>query len=217
MIIMIMENQHLLSLPTQERSQATYEAILASAEHLLADHQFDEISLSAICGRANCTVGAFYHRFKNKEALLRHIEDRVFEAVDEQLRILSTWPKDLRGEALLREFISWVFDLYANSRGGLRALTLRAESDPELKERLAKRAQRAIVAGAQVLADRLKIRATQSTRSLEFALGTVRAVLRDQVLFGGVGGPDDSFSRDFLIEHLALQFAAYLRAEEAGS
>ncbi len=67
--------------PVQERSQKTMERLLAAAEARIVEVGFEKATIADIAKRADSSVGAFYARFGDKDALLRCLLDRfVFEA-----------------------------------------------------------------------------------------------------------------------------------------
>ncbi len=67
--------------PVQERSQKTMERLLAAAEARIVEVGFEKATIADIAKRADSSVGAFYARFNDKDALLRCLLDRfVFEA-----------------------------------------------------------------------------------------------------------------------------------------
>ena len=66
--------------PMQERSQRTLERILSAAETLILEVGFEGATVAEIVRRADSSVGAFYTRFKDKDALLRCLIDRFFHA-----------------------------------------------------------------------------------------------------------------------------------------
>ena len=69
--------------PLQERSRATYEAILAAAATLLQEVGIDSLSTNLICARANLTPPALYRYFPNKYALLRELGIRLMQVQDQ--------------------------------------------------------------------------------------------------------------------------------------
>ena len=69
--------------PLQERSRATYEAILAAAATLLEEVGIDSLSTNMICARANLTPPALYRYFPNKYALLRELGIRLMQVQDQ--------------------------------------------------------------------------------------------------------------------------------------
>jgi len=66
----------------QSRSQKTQQALLDAAEVLFADKGADATSVADVAARAGASVGAVYHHFRDKKALLY----AVFERMSEQLR-----------------------------------------------------------------------------------------------------------------------------------
>ncbi|MBU4612458.1 TetR/AcrR family transcriptional regulator [Achromobacter sp. GG226] len=55
----------------QQRSQATLARILRAARQRISRAELDAVSVNEIVKAAGCSVGAFYTRFENKEALFR--------------------------------------------------------------------------------------------------------------------------------------------------
>ena len=68
-----------LKTPVQARSVASYERLVAATRAVLEEKSFDEATVAEIAARAGLTVGAFYARFEDKEALLRHLEELLFD------------------------------------------------------------------------------------------------------------------------------------------
>ena len=56
--------------PQQARSQETLERLLDAAETLVAEKGFDDTPVAEVARRAGSSVGAFYTRFPDKDALL---------------------------------------------------------------------------------------------------------------------------------------------------
>jgi AcrR family transcriptional regulator len=75
---------------TQERAKSTYEALLAAAAKLFADHGYDATQSPDIAREAGVSTGAFYRYFKDKHAALLEVLRRHLDAgraeVDAQLR-----------------------------------------------------------------------------------------------------------------------------------
>src|SRR2546427_740385 len=68
-------------LPQQARSSATYRRLLDAAETLLQEKSFDALTVAEVATRAGVTIGGFYARFADKEALLEALEEQVTETV----------------------------------------------------------------------------------------------------------------------------------------
>src|SRR5881398_1851649 len=100
--------------PQQTRSQETLDRILDAAESVLEEKSFSEATLVEIMERAGVTVGAFYRRFPDKDALLHLLDERFFaelytrsDAVLDPVRWIGI-PVD----RALREFVAQAVDLY---------------------------------------------------------------------------------------------------------
>lgn len=62
--------------PLQTRSQKTLERLLDATERLLEERTFPQISVAEIAAAAQSSVGSFYARFANKDALLQSLHER---------------------------------------------------------------------------------------------------------------------------------------------
>jgi AcrR family transcriptional regulator len=65
--------------PQQERSHKTLERLLEAGEVLISQKGYDRTSVAEICQLAGSSVGAFYARFPDKQALLHQLHDRFAE------------------------------------------------------------------------------------------------------------------------------------------
>lgn len=75
-----------LKQPRQRRSHASYERMLKAADRLLADRDFDSVSIRDLAGVAGCSVGSFYHRFETKERFFRTLIQNMIERREAQVR-----------------------------------------------------------------------------------------------------------------------------------
>ena len=112
--------------PVQERSLQTMNQILDATSQLLEEKLFEEISISEIVDRAGCSVGAFYGRFKDKDSLLKALDERHFEAFDAGSQKLIA---DLQSQSetlpvIIRKMVQFLVDVYGGHPGLLRALVL---------------------------------------------------------------------------------------------
>src|SRR3954463_16064866 len=73
----------------QARSTETSNRLLAAAEALFAEQSFDDTSVAEIAERAGVTTGAFYARFRDKEALLEVLEEQLYAALGGEIQRLS--------------------------------------------------------------------------------------------------------------------------------
>ena len=113
--------------PLQARSAATLQRILTAAETLLEKHAFEDLSIAAVVHEAQTSVGAFYKRFANKEALLRCLADRHYaelEATAASVFDRDRW-KGCPLAVRVRAIIEFGVELFRTRRGLLRTIVLR--------------------------------------------------------------------------------------------
>jgi AcrR family transcriptional regulator len=201
--------------PQQTRSQATLGRILDAAENVLADKSFGEATLAEIMDRAGVTVGAFYRRFPDKDALLHLLDNRFFAELHE-LAQSSLSDEKWAGATIpqiLYGFTEIAVQLYRGRRGLLRSLFLRARTDPVIM-------QSAREVNAQYI-DRLRsllmARAEQlhhpaPERAVELGFMILVGALRETILFGEVWPSPQTVVDDGLSRELARSYLAYLGA-----
>ena len=122
----------------QQRSEQTLEAILDSAEALIAQKGYAATSVSEISRMAGVTIGALYGRFENKEAVLGGLFDRLCEQTQSVFKLLwndlAAGSLDFR-RALERsmEAMGWLY----TERGALvSAVNQAAATNPALRKRV---------------------------------------------------------------------------------
>ncbi len=69
----------------QARSERTRDRLLEAGQALLARGGFDDVSIAQIAKHAGCSVGAFYLRFKDKEAFFQFLLDGVADAIKAEI------------------------------------------------------------------------------------------------------------------------------------
>lgn len=63
--------------PRQARSQATHDAIIEATLAAIGEHGPEGFTLADVVGRAGCTTGAVYARFRDKEGLLLAVYEHL--------------------------------------------------------------------------------------------------------------------------------------------
>jgi AcrR family transcriptional regulator len=201
--------------PQQTRSQATLDRILDAAEDVLEQKSFSEATLAEIMDRAGVTVGAFYRRFPDKDALLHLLDNRIF---DELHDVAQSALGDAKWEGatvpqIVHEFTATTVRLYKARRGLLRSLFLRARTDPVIM-------QSARDVNAHYV-DRLRtlllargdqLRHPSPERAVELGFMVLVGALRETVLFGEVWPNPQGVVDDGLAKELARVYLAYLGA-----
>lgn len=197
--------------PLQERSRQTLEDLGDAARSVLREKTFDEASLTEICREAGVTVGAFYARFPDKEALFVHLEHELYDAAVSAIREALGDAGDLPLDALLERVVVKVFEFNRVHQGVGQAVRLRARLDPEVGERLATVNRRLAGEATEVLlrhyGDRFRHPDPERALSVAFTLmlGTMReAMTPNSARLHGLL-PDDVLARE-----LARAITAYL-------
>src|ERR1043165_8684515 len=175
--------------PQQSRSQETLDRILDAAEQVLAEKAFGEATLAEIMERAGVTVGAFYRRYPDKNALLRHLDERFFAemlAKADEFFDPARWPSASARE-IVDAFAREAVEVYSARRGLLRSLFLRARTDAVLQ-------QSALHVNEQfigrlrllLLPRRDEMRHPDPDRAIELGFMMMIGALRELVVFGEI-------------------------------
>jgi AcrR family transcriptional regulator len=174
--------------PQQSRSQETLDRILDAAEQVLTEKAFGEATLAEIMDRAGgLTVGAFYRRYPDKNALLRHLDERFFsEMLKKNAEVLNPdrWANATARE-IIEHFCREAVAVYSTRRGLLRSLFLRARSDTVLQQS-ALHVNEQFLANlrALLLARRDEVAHPDPDRAIELGFMMVIGSLRELVVFG---------------------------------
>jgi AcrR family transcriptional regulator len=120
--------------PRQARSQETLDRLLEATEGLLLEKPFETITVTEIARRARSSVGAFYTRFPDKEALLRCVLERFYgQAVATASEALA--PERWEGTSaadFLEASLRFLIRVFRERRYLVAALSQRAAVDAEL-------------------------------------------------------------------------------------
>lgn len=171
---------HWIKPPRQARTQESLERLLDAAEALLADKRFEDIHVAEVANRAGTSVAAVYRRFKDKEALLHALHERLCEeafATADDALIPERWVG-----AGIREILDTVVPFLIDALEGREALDLavyqRGLTDAAMRER-SDRLIRYVMEGLSrlLLERRDEIGHPDPERGVSFALVQLFAVL----------------------------------------
>ena len=201
--------------PQQTRSQATLDRILDAAENVLAEKSFGEATLAEIMERAGVTVGAFYRRFPDKDALLHLLDNRFFAELHELAKASlsdAKWQGATTPE-IVYGFTEIAVRLYRERRGLLRSLFLRARTDPVIMQSAREvNAHYIDRLRALLLARADQLRHPAPERAVELGFMILVGALRETVLFGEVWPNGTTVVDSGLSKELARSYLAYLGA-----
>ena len=207
--------------PQQARSRATLHRFLEAAIELLDDRQFEEASVAEIARRARSSVGAFYARFADKDALLVYINERLFEEgrrLWDDFLAPERWQGRGAGE-IVAAVVSRLVERRRANRGLLRALSLYARSQPDPAFSAHARTMNRHVHRklAELLLERRReISHPHPELAIAFGLLMVDGATREAILFGEAARLPGKPSDAVLARELAAAWVAYLGISSAG-
>jgi len=121
----------------QARSQQTLERLLDSAEALIADKGFDDVTVADLATRAGFSVGAVYSRFRDKRAVLHGVQERFVE--EARLTVEAAFDadrwEDASIEEIVGEFVEFLVEIHRERGGVLRELLLGTRHDSRMADR----------------------------------------------------------------------------------
>lgn len=204
--------------PRQARSRKTLDRLVDGTEALLEAKHFDELTVVQIAKHAASSVGAFYGRFKDKQALLHYLDERMeqdavkhWDAFFDAERWRGATVSDV-----LREFASVSVKAHRRRKGVLRTvfLRLRSRADAESRNRARRLNEHVVTRATQLLlARRSGIGHPEPESAVRFALFQFGAALREAVLFEDLGLFPLRLKDAELVEALTWGLCSFLRVK----
>jgi AcrR family transcriptional regulator len=199
--------------PQQVRSQETLDRILTAAEALVAEKGFEDTPVSEIVRRAGSSVGAFYARFDDKDALLHALSVRF---VDQAMATADSALDPARWQGaqvpqILRAVVRFLVSIYREQDGIIRAFVMRNRTDPEFRARQDRLSLYVNTRVSELLLARAaEIRHPDPERAVRFGLTLVFSALEDVMLFGELRSSALTLSDDEFAGELTRAYIAYL-------
>lgn len=205
--------------PQQERSQKSLERILDAAEEVIEELGFERATVAEIVRRAKSSVGVFYARFRDKDALLGCLHQRSLRQ-SAMLTDAVLDPERWQGASvakILSESIPYLVHVFRQKAGLFRVFIERAGKDEKfaqaalvLHEYMSKRLS------VLLLARRDEIRHPDPELAVDFGLRLVLDKLGHITFFREVEGPSAEAVEAELGRELARVFICYLGVEPPG-
>lgn len=134
-----MTTPYLVNEPKQVRSQETMDKVLDAATQILETKNFEELTVAEVVQLAGTSVGAFYGRFKDKDALLHALDERFFQYFEMAIKNLHH-PENWAGKSIayiIEGTARVLVEAYSQQRGVLRSLNLKARlyNESQFKKR----------------------------------------------------------------------------------
>ena len=161
--------------------------ILQSSTALIAEQSYDDVTIAEIAERAQISIGGFYSRFQNKEALLGVLQERLGQ--ETQNRINAALAKDWSVMSLydlLHFIVSNNAELYEKYRGVLTVIHLRTRVlDPRGEDgtHLAYNRKLVVQLETLILIKRDQIRHRRPRVAIRTAIACMTSMLRDAIVF----------------------------------
>ena len=204
--------------PKQARSQRSLHRLLDAAEAMIEEKGLAEVSVPEIARRARSSVGGFYARFRDKNELLRALEERFFREQRVRLERLTkpeTWA-DASLPSIVRACMRELVEVFRRRSALIRAFVARAVVDVEFRgEALRFEREVADKVGALLLLRTGAIGHPRPERAVELAVGIVFGSMTAAVLFGDTSHAFAQLSDEEAADELARNFLGYLDVREA--
>jgi AcrR family transcriptional regulator len=199
--------------PRQARSQETLDRILDAAERLVAEKGFEDTPVADVVALAGSSVGAFYARFRDKDALLYALHERHLvqaRATAELALDPARWDgADIA--TIVREVVRFLLSIYREQQGLIRAFVLRGHMDPEFRARQEQLSERVTERmRALLLARAAEIGHPDPERAVGFALTLVFSTLESTMLFGAIRVRDLAVDDNQLAAEITRAVLLYL-------
>jgi AcrR family transcriptional regulator len=198
--------------PKQARSERTLRRLLDAAEALIKEKGHAAVSIPEIARRAHSSVGGFYARFRDKNELLRALEERHFIELSQRVEMLADarrW-QNASTVAIVEAAVAELVTITRERRHMIAAFLVRAIEDPVIREgglRFRHRVEERI--GVLLLARRGEMTHPDPALAIDLGIQMAFALMQQHVLIETrVGGR--ALSDDELRRELATLFLRYI-------
>ncbi|REL30334.1 TetR/AcrR family transcriptional regulator [Thalassotalea euphylliae] len=168
----------------QVRSQQTQEKLLNALNNCLKEDFFEHISIAQITEQAGVSVGTFYRRFKNKEALLPYL----YQDFGTQQRAWVLSLTTVKQESLAQQ-VQYIIDncceFLSSNAGVLRTLHLNSRLYPEIlpTSQLSERSQEYREIAAMLIQHSTEINHPQPSMACDMATFMMINGLIEKILY----------------------------------
>jgi AcrR family transcriptional regulator len=202
--------------PKQARSERTLQRLLDAAEALIKEKGHAAVSIPEIARRAGSSVGGFYARFRDKQELLRALEERHFIELSQRLEALADarrWenaPTSRIVEAAVMELVNSTRE----RRHMIAAFLVRAIEDPVIREgglRFRRTVEERI--SALLLTRRAEMNHPNPAVAIDLGIQTAFALMQQHVLIEETQACGHALSDEELQRELTTMFLRYVGIE----
>jgi AcrR family transcriptional regulator len=199
--------------PKQARSERTLHRILDAAEQLIEEQGLAGLSIPEIVRRARSSVGGFYARFRDKNELLRALEERFFQ--EQRRRVERLTRPEAWGPASLAQIVractGELVHVFRAREALIRAFVSRAVTDLAFRgEALRFRREVAERMGFLLASRSGEVGHPNPRRAVELGVAIAFGAMVARVLFGDAPGDFGDLSDEEAADELARNFLGYL-------
>lgn len=203
--------------PKQARSERTLQRLLDAAESLINEKGHAAVSIPEIARRAGSSVGGFYARFRDKDELLRALEERHFIELDQRVEALvdaRRW-EHTSTAAMIDVAVAELVNITRERKQLIAAFLARAIVDPVIREgglRFRRRVEQRL--SALLLTRSEEFDHPEPALAIELGIQTAFALMQQHVLIEETRAGGRTLTDDELRCELARLFLRYIGAEE---
>jgi AcrR family transcriptional regulator len=206
--------------PKQARSERTLKRLLDAAESLIKEKGHGAVSIPEIARRARSSVGGFYARFRDKNELLRALEERHFIELSQRLDALADgrrW-ENASTVAIVEAAVAELVTSTRDRRHMIAAFLVRAIEDPVIRAgglRFRHTVEERI--SALLLTRRAEMSHPDPALAIDLGIQTAFALMQQHVLIEETEVAGRVLTDDELRRELATMFLRYVGIEPGAS
>jgi AcrR family transcriptional regulator len=209
---------HWVKPPRQDRSRDTQHRYVEAALRLMAQGKsFAAISVAELAKEATSSIGAFYARFRDKDALLHVLQIELNRegtaTATETFRIGREAKVPL--EVLIKSFVTLAMTYYRQQAGLRRALLVEMCNNAELRARSTELSKETVTGLVALLGERFPHAHARLPGVVDVAHRMVYATLDQVLLFGDATPTGHEMSDAALVDELTCAVHAYIVARLA--
>ena len=203
--------------PKQARSERTLQRLLDAAEALINEKGHFAVSIPEIARRAGSSVGGFYARFRDKNELLRALEERHFIELLQRVEALADARRWANAPtiAIVQAAVAELVASTRQRRHMIAAFLVRAVEDPVIREgglRFRRRVEERL--RAVLLPRRAEMSHPDPALAIDLGIQTAFALMQQHVLIEETEAGGHRLSDDELRRELATLFLRYIGIDQ---
>jgi AcrR family transcriptional regulator len=204
--------------PKQARSERTLQRLLDAAEELIKEKGHAAVSIPEIARRAKSSVGGFYARFRDRNELLRALEERHFIELSQRLEALADarrWVNASTAE-IVEAAVAELVRSTRERRHMIAAFLVRAIEDPVIRAgglHFRRTVEERI--SALLLPRHSEMSHPDPGLAIELGIQTAFALMQQHVLIEETQAGGRALSDEDLRRELATMFLRYVGIDPA--